>query len=168
MEQAAKTSRTLSPDRAHWRGLLEEAVREVFAMMLNTEIQPAPAGTEAPKAEFTAMVGLAGELCGVCVLRCTPAAAGLMASRMLGVDAEEAGEEKWDAVGEVCNMVTGNFKNKLPGLSERCMLSCPTVIAGSDYQCRPMAGGQALSTTMIFEGTPVSVVLEINDMAPGR
>src|SRR5882757_7805692 len=66
MQQAAKTSRTLSPDRAHWRGLLEEAVREVFAMMLNTEIQPAPPGTEAPKAEFTAMVGLAGALCACC------------------------------------------------------------------------------------------------------
>ena len=163
MQQAAKTSRTLSPDRAHWRGLLEEAVREVFAMMLNTEIQPAPPGTEAPKAEFTAMVGLAGELCGVCVLRCTPAAAGLMASRMLGVDAEEAREEKWDAVGEVCNMVAGNFKNKLPGLSERCMLSCPTVIAGSDYQCRPVTGGHAVSITVLFEGTAVSVVLEINE-----
>jgi CheY-specific phosphatase CheX len=91
-----------------------------------------------------------------------------MASRMLGVDAEEAGEERWDAVGEVCNMVTGNFKNKLPGLSERCMLSCPTVIAGSDYQCRPVTGGQALSTVMLFEGTAVSVVLEINDAGHAR
>jgi len=108
-------------------------------------------------------VGLAGELCGVCVLRCTPAAAGLLASRMLGVDAEEAREEKWDAVGEVCNMVAGNFKNKLPGLSERCMLSCPTVIAGSDYQCRPVTGGHAVSITVLFEGTAVSVVLEINE-----
>src|SRR5258708_8195687 len=163
MQQAAKTSRALSPDRASWGSLLEEAVGEVFAMMLNTEIQPAPAGTEGPKAEFTAMVGLAGELCGVCVLRCTPTAAGLMASRMLGVDAEEAGEEKWDAVGEVCNMVTGNFKNKLTGLSERCMLSCPTVIAGSDYQCRPMAGGQAFGTTMPCEGTLISLCLGIHD-----
>jgi len=28
---------------------------------------------------------------------------------------------------------TGNFKNKIDGLSDGCMLSLPTVITGSDY-----------------------------------
>jgi chemotaxis protein CheX len=137
-------------------------------MMLNSEIQQAPAGTQAPRAEFTAMVGLAGDLYGVCVLRCTPTAAALMAAKMLGVDPAQAGDEKWDAVGEVCNMVAGNFKNKLPGLSERCMLSCPTVIAGSDYQCRSLAEGQALNITLLFEGNPLGIVLEIHDVAPPK
>jgi chemotaxis protein CheX len=152
----------------HWPALLGEAAREVFGVMLNTEIQPAPAGTETPKAEFTAMVGLAGDLCGVCTLRCSPVAAGLMASKMLGLDPELTGDEKWDAVGEVCNMVAGNFKNKLAGLSERCMLTCPTVIAGSDYKCRSMAGGQVLRTTMLFEGNALDIVVEIHESAPRR
>ncbi len=161
--QAAKMTRTLPSERAHWPALLEEAAREVFSKMLNTAIRTAPADTQAPKGEFTAMVGLAGDLCGVCVLRCTPAAAGLMASKMLGLDPEQAGDDKWDAVGEVCNMVAGNFKNKLPGLSERCMLSCPTVIAGSDYQYRSRAGGQSLTITVLFEGDPLAIVLEIHE-----
>jgi len=150
-------------ERAGWPALLEDAAREVFSMMLNSEVHPAPPNTVVPRAEFTAMVGLAGKLCGVCVLRCAPESAGLMASKMLGVDPEEAGDEKWDAVGEVCNMVAGNFKNKLPGVSENCMLSCPTVIAGNDYHCRSLADGQSMSVTVLFEGSPLTIVLEIHE-----
>jgi len=146
-----------------WPKLLEDAVREVFSMMLNSEVQRAPANTVLAHAEFTAMVGLAGKLCGVCVLRCAPASAGLMASKMLDVNCEEAGDEKWDAVGEVCNMVAGNFKNKLPGVSENCMLSCPTVIAGNDYHYRSLADGQSMSLTVLFEGSPLTIVLEIHE-----
>jgi len=45
-----------------------------------------------------------------------------------GVEAEKVGPEISDALGEVCNMIAGNFKNKISGLSEGCMLSVPTVI----------------------------------------
>jgi chemotaxis protein CheX len=142
---------------------LDEAAREVFSKMLNSEIQLAPAGTMVPNAELTALIGLAGQLRGVCVLRCTPAAADLMAAKMLNIDPEPAGDETWDAMGEVCNMVAGNFKNKLPGLGEYCMLSCPTVIAGNDYKCQPLAGGQSMSVTLLFEGTPLLIALEIHE-----
>ncbi len=161
--QTMKGIQTLQAGQEHWPSLLEEAARKVFGLMLNSEIQPTPADMVAPNAEFTAMVGLAGKLCGMCVLRCSPAAAGLMASKMLGIDPEQAGDEKWDAVGEVCNMVAGNFKNKLPGLSEHCMLSCPTVIAGNDYEYRSLAGGHSMSVTVLFEGNPVVIVLEIHE-----
>ena len=161
--QTVKGAQAPSPERMHWPELLEEAAREVFGMMLNSEVQKAPPGTVLPKTEFTAMVGLAGKLCGVCVLRCSPTAAGLMASKMLGVNPEEASNEKWDAVGEICNMVAGNFKNKLPGISEHCMLSCPTVIAGNDYKCRSLSDGQSMNVTMLFEGSPLGIVLEIHD-----
>ncbi len=160
--QTINDAKAQHPGQENWPALLQEAVYEVFSMMLSSEIQPAPSGTIMPKSEFTAMVGLAGKLCGVCALHCSPNAAGLMASKMLGLDPIEAGDEKWDAVGEVCNMVAGNFKNKIPGLSESCMLSCPTVIAGSDYKCRPISGGKSMTITMLFEGDPLSVVLEIH------
>jgi chemotaxis protein CheX len=161
--QSVKDIAALTPGQENWPSLLQDAAREVFSMMLNCEIQPAPPGATMPKTEFTAMVGLAGKLCGVCSLHCSPGAAGLMASKMLGLDPAEAGDEIWDAVGEVCNMVAGNFKNKLAGLSEHCMLSCPTVIAGNDYKCRSLAARQAMTVTLLFEGDPFSVVLEIHD-----
>jgi len=159
--QTVTHATALKPGQENWPALLQEAACEVFAMMLQSQVLPAPPGTAMPAAEFTAMVGLAGKLCGVCSLHCSPMAAGLMASKMLGVDPIEAGDEKWDAVGEVCNMVAGSFKNKLPALSEHCMLSCPTVIAGNDYKCRSLSGGQSMTVTMLFDGDPFSVVLEI-------
>ena len=74
------------------------------------------------------MVGMAGALCGVLSIRCsTPSAAGI-ASKMLGepVQSQECIEQQLDALGEICNMVAGNFKGRVDGLREQCMLSVPT------------------------------------------
>ena len=60
-------------------------------------------------------------------------------------------------------MLAGNFKNKLPDISEHCMLSCPTVITGNDYKCRSLAGGQSFNITVLFEDSPLGIVLEIHD-----
>lgn len=82
-----------------------------------------------------------------------------MASRMLGIDADKAGPEMWDAVGEICNLVAGNFKNKVSG--DGCMLSVPTVITGADYNVHSMVNDN-LHRTLLFEGQPVVVSLEIH------
>ena len=84
-----------------------------------------------------------------------------MASRMLGVDAEKAGQEMWDAVGEICNMVAGNFKNKISGMGDGCMLSVPTVITGGDYSVHSMVN-ENLRTVFLFEGEPVILTLEVH------
>ena len=39
-----------------------------------------------------------------------------------------------DALGELCNMLAGGWKNEVPGLSSECALSPPTVISGRDYK----------------------------------
>jgi chemotaxis protein CheX len=81
------------------------------------------------------MVGLAGVICGVLSVRCSQQSASLAATLMLDLPPEKAAENAWDALGEVANMVAGNFKNKL-GISDKCMLSVPTVITGADYNFR--------------------------------
>ena len=86
-----------------------------------------------------------------------------MASKMLGVDAENAGQEMWDAVGEVCNMVAGNFKNKITGLGDGCMLSVPTVITGGDYNLHSLADdSDGMRATMLFEASPIVFSLQIH------
>jgi CheY-specific phosphatase CheX len=55
----------------------------------------------------------------------------LIASKMLGGDSKYPDEQLWDAVGELCNVIAGNFENKLTRISERCMRSVPTVITGA-------------------------------------
>ena len=157
-----RTQRQPILEHQNWPELLREAACEVFSAMLNSIATSAPPHTDVATCEFTAMVGLAGKLRGVCVLRCSSKAANLMASKMLGIDLPETTDDTFDALGEICNMVAGNFKNKLPGITEHCMLSCPTVISGRDYQCRSSGSVEPTSVTLLFEGNALGIVLQIN------
>jgi len=150
-----------SNSRERWVTLLELATREVFQLMLGSDL--ASPETEAGRPQgVTSMVGLAGQLCGVLSIRCDLKAARLMTSKMLGVEVDKVGAEMSDALGEICNMVAGNFKNKISGLGDGCMLSPPTVITGSDYTTYSIADKPALETMLMFEAMPVVISLEFN------
>ena len=135
----SSTKPALAIGREAWGQLLEVASREVFELMLGCGLTTR-SGQSEEALNITSMVGLAGQLRGVLSIRCDGKAAKLMASKMLGVEAEQVGEEMSDALGEICNMVAGNFKNKVPGLGDGCLLSPPTIVTGSDYSMYSLAG----------------------------
>lgn len=63
---------------------LEQSTREVFEIMLGCKLE-SPTEVPSPESfEFTAMVGLAGELCGVITFRCSAQSAMLITAKMLG------------------------------------------------------------------------------------
>ncbi len=146
----------------NWLPLLELAMKEVFEIMLHAKLAPAADGQEVSP-EFTAMVGLAGQLCGVLTLKCSTHAAVQMTLRMLGEGAKDTEQHVWDALGEICNMLAGNFKNKLTGMSSGCMLSVPTVVTGADYNLHSMADSGSMQINMQFEGEMITVTLEIQN-----
>lgn len=94
----------------NWLPVLELAVEEVFGIMLNAKVKPVPVADHTPSTEFTAMVGLAGSLCGILTVCCDAKTAGLVAKSMLG-DTATSDEEIADALGEICNMIAGNFES---------------------------------------------------------
>jgi len=143
-----------------WLPTLRLAAKEVFDLMLASGLEDAPESLPDKKLEVTSMVGLAGGLSGILSIRCSTKSAVRMASRMLGADSDKPGPEVWDAVGEVCNMVAGNFKNKITGLGDGCTLSVPTVITGADYERRTMAVDE-ISVTLMFEAEPLVLSLEV-------
>ena len=146
-----------------WLPMLDMATREVFELMLGTRLTvPEPAASDGVL-EITSMVGLAGKLCGVMGIRCSERAAALMASKMLGVDPDKIGPELCDAFGEVCNMVAGNFKNKITGLGDGCVLSVPTVITGNDYALHPLADTPPLEIHFLFESLPLVISLQVQN-----
>ena len=147
--------------RQGWVPLLEMATREVFELMLGCQLT-LPATAQQPTPEVTAMVGLAGQLCGVLSVRCDNNAAALMTSKMLGVELGKVGAEVSDALGEVCNMVAGNFKNKITGLANGCLLSPPTVVTGSDYTLHSLAESPGLELSLLFERMPIVISLQIH------
>jgi chemotaxis protein CheX len=159
--KSASEMQAANGSHENWVPLLDVATREVFELMLSCQLTTS-ATAEEPKRDVTAMVGLAGQLCGVLSVGCDEKAAALMTSRMLGVPMDKVGPEVADALGEICNMVAGNFKNKITGLGDGCMLSPPTVITGSDYDLHSLADSPGLQVRMLFEGMPIDVTLKIH------
>ncbi len=146
--------------RESWGQLLQLAAQEVFDTMLGCGLTVPLETAPEEGLDITAMVGLAGELCGVITIRCSGNSAALMAARLLGTEPDQASHEMWDAIGEICNMVAGNFKNKIAGLG--CMLSVPTVITGGNYRLHSVADEEALNLAMAFDGAPVIISLQVH------
>jgi chemotaxis protein CheX len=158
------TTDTTFVTRSHeenWQPVLELAIEEVFEIMVGCRVKPTALAGHSPEREFTAMVGLAGSLCGILTICCGGRTARALAKAMLGAAAESEAEVG-DALGEICNMVAGNFKNKLAGTDDRCMLSVPTVVSGGEYSVHSMIEGTCITTLILFEDNPVLVTLQVN------
>lgn len=145
----------------HWRATLDTAAKEVFTMMVGAEIKALEPESSLLQSEITGMVGLAGGMCGILSVRCSANSATQIASAMLGIPLAEAGAHQSDAIGEICNMVAGNFKAKIDGMQDKCMLSVPTVITGEDYQMHSIAVGDGIELFFVYEGEPILIELEV-------
>lgn len=142
-----------------WPSALGDAAREVFSMMVGSEVTVA-AGQKLPVlADVTGVIGIGGAFSGVFSLRCSTGAANNIASQMLGVSAEEASSQSADAIGEICNMVAGQFKAKI-GHEATCMLSIPTVVTGSNYSVHSSRCAE-IEMPLLYHGEPVWITLDI-------
>jgi chemotaxis protein CheX len=144
---------------ANWKTIMECAALEVFETMAGVRLELLPASSEEPHGEQTAMVGMAGALCGMTTLRCSRKTAVKLASLMLGGNAAFTFSTARDALGELCNMIAGNFKAKVSDLADHCMLSVPTVISGEDYSMEPAEPTEGVTVGFIFDGEPLWVSL---------
>jgi chemotaxis protein CheX len=87
----------------------------------------------------TAVVGFGGLLSGACVFKSGGAAAMKIAAAMTGMEFTEVDEIVKDGIGEICNMLAGAWKGKVPELAANCGLSVPAVITGKDYNLHVQA-----------------------------
>jgi chemotaxis protein CheX len=116
---------------------LDVSVCEVFGTMLGVDCKRREAedsGIEVrPSDSVTAVVGFGGILSGACILSCDEFAARLIAAKMTGMAFDSVDDVVKDGIGEICNMVAGGWKSKVPVLAANCGLSLPAVITGRDY-----------------------------------
>jgi chemotaxis protein CheX len=128
---SANSETILSRNIMAWKEDIYHSLHEVFSMMLGMKVSPAQ-DAPAPgfKPELTAIVGLAGSLCGLFIIRSSKETGSKLAEKMLGAECEE---HVLDALGELCNMLAGSFKSRIPEIAATCMLSVPTTISGEDY-----------------------------------
>ncbi len=140
---------------------LDAGVEEVFGMMLGVNcrrIADAPAAEmETEQGIVTAVIGLGGVLSGACVLRCSARAAMRMVGRMAGMVFAEVDEMVEDGIGEICNMVAGAWRNKVPELAASCGLSVPAVVSGSGYNLHLQALEFQLQCAYGFEDVRFTV-----------
>jgi len=133
----------------------DEAVAEVFGSMLGMAVTVLDGGSvhNAGTDDRTAVVGLSGAMRGSCELRMSSLAAGMISSAMLGGTPEDKDEDSLDdAVGELCNMLAGGWKDRLPMLAEKCLLAPPTVISGRNYKLHWTSPTAKMSRCYGFDG----------------
>ena len=147
---------------ASYRGELANATREVFEIMVGTSLGSPTEESPHFVADFSAMVGIAGNLCGLVALHTSSECARKIAAKMLGTEELGGGEDAQDAFGEVCNMIAGSFKGRIAGLADGCALSVPTVIFGRDFTLFSLAKGEHHQVMFSFEGRPFSVTLDLH------
>jgi len=141
---------------------LDAAAAEVFELMVGAPLGPANQATLPRVADYTAMIGLAGDLCGVLSLRCSHDSGARIAGKMLGTDEDTSAECIRDALGEICNMVAGSFKARVSDVAAKCMLSVPTVVSGKDYQLYPLVDGLRIQVSKAFEGALIWMTLDVH------
>jgi chemotaxis protein CheX len=138
---------------------LDASVEEVFQMMLGVNCGRI---TELPAKEpesVTAVVGFGGLLSGACVFTCGSSTAMKIAAHMTGMEFEEVDDTVKDGIGEICNMLAGAWKGKVPELAANCGLSVPAVITGSDYKLRVQAPEFQLKHLYGFEDASFAVTI---------
>jgi chemotaxis protein CheX len=134
---------------------LDASVEEVFHLMLGltchriSEPRPLPPVPEGES--VTAVVGLGGLLSGACVFRSGALAAMKIAARMTGMEFDALDDTVKDGIGEICNMLAGSWKGKMPDLAANCGLSVPAVITGRDYNLHVQAPEFKLNHMYRFE-----------------
>ena len=109
---------------------LDDAVAEVFELMLSRSCIPAQCGRAAVPGVI-ALVHFSGALTGACTLHLDLASAGELAEQLTGEPPQPDSELPADAVGELCNMIAGSWKSRLEPALATCQLSSPSFQAAA-------------------------------------
>ncbi len=127
---------------------VQSATAEVFSTMLGVEIETAPVRTDRTNPSVVegvmAFVGIAGPWVGSGVISCTASFACRLCGLFLMTEASAVNEEVLDAVGELTNMIIGNFKTAAETMVGSLGLGVPTVIYGRNFTSRSLGNNDWL------------------------
>jgi chemotaxis protein CheX len=139
---------------------LDSTVEEVFHLMLGVNCQRYEGPVEIAEPEsVTAVVGFGGLLSGACLFRSGGSAAIKIAAHMTGMEFDEIDDTVKDGIGEICNMLAGAWKGKVPDLAANCGLSVPAVITGRDYNLHVQAPEFKLHHVYHFDDASFEVTI---------
>lgn len=121
---------------------LQDSIATIWSSMLGLEVKPSKQVSLLPPPVFlTGCIQITGAWQGAVTLDCPAELAKKAAAIMFDCTVDEVDSfQVHDALGELTNMVAGNFKSLLP---EPSSLSLPAVAQGTDYafrilECQPV------------------------------
>lgn len=122
--------------------IVESVWQSVFASSVEEEDPFRVLGIKAKT--YAGVVNIAGAWDGAVAVQCGEALVHRAAITMFGLtDDQITSSELHDALGELANMVGGNFKALLP---EPCVLSLPVTVEGDDFRLRLPNSAQVLQS----------------------
>lgn len=124
---------------------LAQALVTAFQTMLSVKLDTISAlDATPPEGEhFLGTIGFSGKAVGRVYLRLSPQSARKIAGSILGIDASELTDaaEVSDVIGELLNIMTGNFKSNLCDAGLDCRLETPEVKLTADSNTPRIRGG---------------------------
>lgn len=124
---------------------LIRAVNKTFATMLHIELKAMLPNALDPFTDEHVLgeVTFAGKANGLVHLRLPVSFIPLLGERLLGLSPAEIADAATanDVLGELCNMIVGNFKSNLCDAGLACKLSPPKITRTSIFKLRTVDGG---------------------------
>ncbi len=141
---------------------------KVFSTMLGLTVKSSSAPEERIRAlrkgGVVSLVGFAGRWRGAGTIRCSGRLACSISGKLLLTQFDHVNDEVLDAMGEIANMIIGNFKDDAAYKLGPLGLSTPTVIYGNNFEARNWNGESWIPVLFDCEGE----LLEVNiSLVPG-
>jgi chemotaxis protein CheX len=118
--------------------LIRVTTQRTFSTMLGISLTAGPETggptRDAPEDGVLSFVGFAGDWSGTGVIRCSSSLACIISSRMLMTEYASVNDDVLDVIGEITNMIIGNFKDEAAHKLGPLGLSIPTVVYGKNFQ----------------------------------
>lgn len=149
---------------------------KVFATMLGVSLKSCSPAEEQIRAlrkgGVISIVGFAGAWRGCGSIRCHGRLACSLSEKLLLTHFDHVNEEVLDAVGEIANMIIGNFKDDASYKLGPIGLSTPTVIYGNNFEARNWNGEDLITVLFDCEGDLLEIGISLfpgqlsNDNSP--
>jgi chemotaxis protein CheX len=135
------------------------AVKNVFRTMFGVDIvmgKPALKKTKLSSAEITGMIGFAGDKRGNFSLALTKPSATFMYKAMIGETITEITPDLVDAIGEITNIISGQFRVEIEKLGYKLSAALPTVIVGHNVEINFITKVPVITLPFTFQAGEVS------------
>jgi chemotaxis protein CheX len=116
------------------------------------------------KGDVTAIIGMTGQINGSMAVSFSERAILQIVSNMFGEACKEIDDDIHDAVGELCNMISGDARRALEGKGISIQAAIPTVVSGRGHRItHAVSGPSTVIPFNVVEDAPFFIEICFDD-----